>query len=172
MIQLLSCLQTINILGITARDAITNQRVTSLDASGESLETPPMLKGRCSLIHAERHLPRHSSEFFNSVVPVSFKSLTKSSMRQSLRFSVLHWPSPSSRNRGSLFTCHTRRSQFIHATTAVLTLKINYQVQLRDISAWTQRPISNMPEKTGTRQATLGYVRDPQPTIWCVGLSL
>jgi hypothetical protein len=128
-----------------------------------------MLKGRYSLIHAERHLPRQCSELFNSVVPVSFKSLTNSSMRQSLRFSVLHWPSPSSRNRGPLSTCLTRRSQFIYATTAVITSKTNYQVQLRDISAWTQRPILNMPEKTGTRQATLGYVRDPQSTIWCVG---
>lgn len=132
-----------------------------------------MLKGRYSLIRAERLLPHHSSELFNSVVPVSFKSLTKSSMRQSLRFSVLHWPSLSSRNRGPLSSLLTRRSDFIHASTAINISRPNYQaVQFRDISAWTQRPSINMPEKTGTKQATLGYVRDPQSTIWCVGLSL
>lgn len=124
-----------------------------------------MLKGRYSLIHAERHLPRHSSEVLSSAVFSSFKSLTDSSMRQSLRFSVLHWPSPSSRNRGPPASLFARRPEFIYATTAV-----NCARQFRDISAWAQRPISNMPEKTGTRQATLGYVRDPQSTIWCVGL--
>lgn len=129
-----------------------------------------MLKGRCSLIQAERHLPRHSSQIFNSVVPIPFKISTDSSMRQSLRFSVLHWPSPSPRNRGprSLFA---RRSDFIRATTAVDISTTSYRaVKFRDYSRWTQRPTLDMPEKTGTRQATLGYVRDPQSTIWCVGV--
>ena len=30
-------------------------------------------------------------------------------------------------------------------------------------------PIATMAGKTGTKQATLGYVKDPQATIWCVG---
>jgi hypothetical protein len=131
-----------------------------------------MLKGRYSLIQAERHLPRHSSEVFNSRVPIPFKLVTNSSMRQSLRFSVLHWISPSSRNRVPFSSLLTRRSDFTHATTVVDISKKNYwAVQFRDISTWAQRPLLDMPEKTGTRQATLGYVRDPQSTIWCVGLS-